>query len=204
VALVSQARRADDTPVFALAPRLWVSTRTNAALPRVAGPRLAYHVGMTALGVSLLVIGAIVIAVEAHVPTLGMLGGPGVVAVGIGAVLTVSGLGGSVALGIVTALALVAVGLAVVSVSVRKGIAVRNRRVRAGPEGLIGHIGVIRSWDNSSGKVLVDGALWRARQSWGSEDDALPQLHPGDEVVVERLSGLTLAVRRAEEWELAP
>jgi len=159
---------------------------------------------MTALGVSLLVIGAIVIAVEAHVPTLGMLGGPGVVAVGIGAVLAVSGLGGSVALGIVTAVALVAAGLAVVSVSLRKGIAVRNRRVRAGPEGLIGHVGTVRSWTDSSGKVLVDGALWQARQSWGSDGDEVPQLHAGDQIVVERLSGLTLAVRRAEEWELAP
>ena len=53
---------------------------------------------MTALGVSLLVIGAIVIVVEAHVPTLGLLGGPGVIALGVGAMLAISGLGGGVAL----------------------------------------------------------------------------------------------------------
>jgi membrane protein implicated in regulation of membrane protease activity len=29
-----------------------------------------------------------------------------------------------------------------------------------------------------------------------------PELHAGDPVVVERLSGLTLSVRRAEDWEL--
>lgn len=160
---------------------------------------------MTALGVSLLVIGAIVIVVEAHVPTLGVLGGPGVIALGVGAMLAISGLGGGVALGLITALALVAVAGTVLSVSLRKGIAVRNRRVRAGPEGLIGHVGVVRSWADASGKVLVDGALWHARQSWGSDDeDELGGLHQGDSVVVERLSGLTLAVRRAEEWELAP
>jgi membrane-bound ClpP family serine protease len=157
---------------------------------------------MTALGVSLLVLGAIVILVEAHVPTLGALGGPGVVALGVGAMLTVSGLGGGVVLGILTALALVAIGATVVGVSVRKGIAVRHRRVRAGPEGLIGHVGTVRSWTDASGKVLVDGALWQARQSWGDDEPA--QLHQGDQVVVERLSGLTLAVRRAEDWELAP
>jgi membrane-bound serine protease (ClpP class) len=68
---------------------------------------------------------------------------------------------------------------------------------------MIGHIGIVRSWAESSGKVMVDGALWHARQSWGCEDE-VPELHQGDSVVVERLSGLTLAVRRAEEWELSP
>jgi membrane protein implicated in regulation of membrane protease activity len=49
--------------------------------------------------------------------------------------------------------------------------------------------------------VFVDGALWRARRSWGEPDDAVP-LHDGDRVVVERVDGLTLSVRAAEEWEL--
>ena len=44
----------------------------------------------------------------------------------------------------------------------------------------------------------MDGALWRARCSVLEED---AQLDAGDAVVVERVSGLTLAVRRAEEWE---
>jgi membrane-bound ClpP family serine protease len=42
---------------------------------------------MTALGVSLLVVGAVLVAVEAHVPRLGMLGGPGAIALGVGAAL---------------------------------------------------------------------------------------------------------------------
>jgi membrane-bound ClpP family serine protease len=162
---------------------------------------------MTALGVSLLVIGAIVVVVEAHVPTLGVLGGPGVVALGVGALLAVSGLGGGVALGLITALALVAASAAVVAVSVRKGIAVRRRRVRAGPEGLIGQIGVVRSWNDTGGKVLIDGGLWQARRSLGpgDDDDGAPEvLHQGDSVVVEKLTGLTLRVRRAEDWELTP
>ena len=101
---------------------------------------------MTALGVSLLIVGAIVIVVEAHVPTLGILGGPGVIAVGVGAVLAVSGLGGGAALAAIAALVLVATGLTIIGVSLRKGLAVRRRRVRAGPEGLIGHLGVVRNW----------------------------------------------------------
>jgi membrane protein implicated in regulation of membrane protease activity len=92
----------------------------------------------------------------------------------------------------------------VLAVSLRKGLATRRRRVRAGPEHLIGHVGVVKSWSDCTGKVLVDGALWQARPSWpDDEDDNCRDLHAGDPVVVERLNGLTVAIRRAEEWELA-
>jgi membrane-bound serine protease (ClpP class) len=141
-----------------------------------------------------------VIAVEAHVPTLGMLGGPGVIALGAGAILAVGGLGGGVALAVVIAVVLVASGLGVLSVSLRKAAAVHRRRVRAGPESLIGHLGVVRSWHEPGGQILVDVALWRAQRSWADEEPT--ELHAGDRVVVERLDGLTLTVRRAEEWEL--
>jgi membrane-bound ClpP family serine protease len=155
---------------------------------------------MTALGVSLLIVGAIVIVAEAHVPSLGMLGGPGVIAIGVGAVLAVSGLGGGLALVLISAILLVAIGLGAVALSVTKGMAVRRRRVRAGPEGLIGHLGVVRSWAEPTGSVLVDGALWRARRSIIDEERS--ELHVGDQVVVEHLTGLTVGVRPAEEWEL--
>jgi membrane-bound ClpP family serine protease len=153
---------------------------------------------MTALGVSLLVIGAIVILVEAHVPSLGVIGGPGVVAVGVGAVLAVAGLGGGIALGLVAGFLLALTGVGALWLSLRKGIAVRRRAIRSGPERLVGQIGVVRSWQQASGKVLVDGSLWGARRSWAEE----AELHEGEPVVVERLDGLTLSVRRAEDWEL--
>jgi membrane-bound ClpP family serine protease len=156
---------------------------------------------VTALGVALLVIGAIVILVEAHYPAFGMLGGPGVIALAVGAVLAVGGLGGGILVALMAALVLAVSGISVLAISVRKGIAVRRRRIRAGPEGLIGHVGVVRSWSDATGKVLVDGALWRARWAWPESQE--PELHEGDPVVVERLTGLTLTVRRAEDWELA-
>ena len=157
---------------------------------------------MTALGVSLLVVGALVILLEAHVPSMGLLGGPGVLLLVLGSVLAILGLGGGIAVTLLTALLLGAVGCTTVLVSVRKGMAVRRRRVRTGGEGLIGHLGVVRSWETSDGKVQVDGALWQARLSWPEDEDPQPKLHTGDSVVVERLNGLTLCVRRAEEWEL--
>jgi membrane-bound serine protease (ClpP class) len=158
---------------------------------------------MTALGVALLLIGATAVLVEAHFPTLGALGAPGVVGLAAGSVLAVAGLGGGFVTAVVVALLVALAGAAVVAVTVRKGVAVRRRRIRSGPEGIVGRIGVVRSWSEQAedGKVLVDGALWQARPSL-LLDDAPAPLHPGDRVVVERLSGLTLCVRRAEEWEL--
>ena len=156
---------------------------------------------MTALGVSLLLVGAVLILIEAHVPTMGALGGPGVAALGVGAVLAVLGLGGGVVLGVVAALLLAGTAGAVVAVSVGKGVAVRRRRVLAGPESLLGRIGTVRSWTDVTGSVLVDGALWRARRSAVDDEDE-QTLHPGDAVVVDHLDGLTVRVRRAEEWEL--
>ena len=60
----------------------------------------------------------------------------------------------------------------------------------------------MRSWAESGGSVLLDGALWRARRTAWDEEQEPEELREGDPVVVERLNGLTLAVRRAEDWEL--
>jgi membrane-bound ClpP family serine protease len=155
---------------------------------------------VTALGICLLVLGATLVVLEAHVSSLGVLGLPGVLALVGGSVLALSGLGGG--LGLVLAVAVV---LGVASVSglglvLAKTAAARRRRVRTGPEGMIGQVRVVRSWSEPGGSVLLGGAVWRARRSWPEEQEQA--FREGDEVVVERLGGLTLGVRRAEEWEL--
>ena len=120
---------------------------------------------MTALGVSLVMVGAIMVLIEAHVPTLGALGGPGVIALAAGAVLAVMGLGGGVALGALAALLLAGAAGGLLVLTVGKGVAVRRRRIRVGPESLIGHLGTVRNWADPTGCVMVDGALWTARRS---------------------------------------
>ena len=153
---------------------------------------------MTALGLALLVVGAIAVVVETHVQSLGFLGAPGVAALTAGAVLAVSGLGGGLALVVACAVVLAAMGAAVVGISLNKGVAVRRHRIQTGSEGIVGHLGVVRRWSDPTGTVLVDGALWRARPSLPDENP----LEEGDQVVVERVNGLTLCVRKAEGWEL--
>jgi membrane-bound serine protease (ClpP class) len=150
---------------------------------------------MTAIGIALLVVGVIVVLVEAHVPSLGMLGGPGVVALSAGAVLAVAGLGGGIVLGIVAGLLLAGTGVGVVGLSISKGAAVRKHRHRSA---MIGRLGIVRRWNEPEGKVLVDGALWHAYPSLPDGEE----IHEGDKVVVERVNGLRLAVRKAEDWEL--
>ncbi|MGH2857456.1 MAG: hypothetical protein ACRDMJ_08215, partial [Solirubrobacteraceae bacterium] len=147
----------------------------------------------------------------------GVAGGLGVAAVARGAVLAISGLGAGLAIALLRGAALATAGGGAVVWTVRKGVSARRLRVRTGAEGLVGHLGVVRSWAGADGSVALDGALWRARRSLGPGDvsprddqggaedggeASEPGLHPGDTVVVERLSGLTLSVRPAEEWEL--
>lgn len=156
---------------------------------------------MSGIGLLLVLVGAALFVAEAHVPSYGALGTAAAVALaaGIGLIVSGAGLGAAAVLGATLAAALVA--LALVLLVARKGLATRRIRARTGAEGLIGRIGEVRSAPAPVGRVFVDGALWRARR-WDLEGE--PDLRPGDPVVIEQVSGLTLTVRPAEEWELAP
>ena len=157
---------------------------------------------MTSLGLVLLVLGALVAVAEAHYPTHGIAGGLGVVVMAVGAVLAISGLGAGLLLGLAGGAVLASAGGGAIILSLRHGVATTHRRIRTGAEGLIGQIGVVRTWADSAGSVALGGALWKACRSAGMEDDEPCDLHAGDPVVVEHLSGLTLSVRPAEKWEL--
>ena len=80
-------------------------------------------------------------------------------------------------------------------------VAARQARSRTHPEALIGRLGVVRSTSGPIARVSVGGALWRARLSWPDSDFA--GLSVAEPVVVERVDGVTLSVRRAEEFEVS-
>jgi membrane-bound serine protease (ClpP class) len=154
---------------------------------------------MTALIVALFLIGGSLLVAEAHVPSFGLLGVAGVALLATGGVLAVrsTGAGLQAALALVVPVALVMTGL--IAIAARKALVVARRRPRGGADGLIGRVGVVRRDVGPVGDVFVAGELWRARRSWVDEDAVLEQ---GEHVVVERVHGLTLSVRRAEEWEV--
>jgi membrane-bound ClpP family serine protease len=154
---------------------------------------------MVALGIGLLLVGATLLVAEAHLPTGGLLGVAGAAALVAGVVLAIEGSGAGLALAIPLAAGVGLAGFGFTAIAARKGAATRRLRSHSGPEGLVGQLGVARSDFDPSGQVFVDGALWRALRSWADDGDPL---HPGDPVVVERVSGLTLSVRKAEDWEL--
>jgi membrane-bound serine protease (ClpP class) len=151
---------------------------------------------MVEAGVALLVLGAALLVAEAHVPS-GLLGATGGVTLAGGAALALAGIGGGAVAVIAAVLGTVVVSGLWLGLAASKGLEARRLRSAAGREALSGRMGVVRSWEGRGGQVFVDGALWRARPSWPDER----QPAAGEAVVVERVSGLTLAVRRAEEWE---
>jgi membrane-bound serine protease (ClpP class) len=153
---------------------------------------------MVLLGIALLGVGAGLLIAEAHVPSFGALGIGGVVALVAGAAIAVDGSGGGTALVVAIAAIVALAALALLFVMARATLAAARPRALTGAEGLIGHVGVVRSAPAPLGQVFIDGALWRARPCLQDE------LHVGDPVVVERVQGLILSVRRAEEWELDP
>ena len=149
---------------------------------------------MTALGLLLVLVGAALVVAEAHVPSHGLLGSAAVASLALGVVLAVTGAGAAAAVGIAAGLGVALAGGLFMWVMVRKALATRRLRTR---NNLIGRIGTVKP----SGQVFVDGGLWRARV-WDLQEE--PALQPGDAVVVEHVNGLTLTVRHAEEWEVAP
>ena len=152
---------------------------------------------MVVLGVVLVLLGAALLVAEAHLPA-GALGVAGGISLTAGTVLAMSASGAGAATIVPVAVGAGAIAALWVGIAMRKSLESQARRPRSGSEALSGRPGIVRQWAGADGQVLVDGALWRARRSW-PDDEA--ELEAGDPVVVERVSGLTLGVRKAEEWE---
>jgi membrane-bound ClpP family serine protease len=150
------------------------------------------------LGIALLMAGAGLVVAEAHLPAFGALGIAGTVMAVAGAVVAMEGAGAGLALVLAVAIIVGLAAAALVGVIARASLSASRPRAKTGVEGIVGHVGVLRSVPAPVGQVFVDGALWRARPCL--DDD----LHVGDHVVVEGVKGLVLSVRRAEEWELEP
>lgn len=156
---------------------------------------------MTVLGLVLIVAAAVLLLAEAHLSTGGLMAACASIAAvgGVVALLVAAGAG---------AVPVLVVGLCAATAAASLLVLARRRilqplrlRPRTGREALVGHVGVVRSSEGPAAQVFLDGSLWRAEPSPIHRET---ELHSGDRVVVENVNGLTLRVRRAEEWELNP
>jgi membrane-bound serine protease (ClpP class) len=156
---------------------------------------------VSALGILLIVVGAALVVAEAHLPSHGALAVAAAAAMAAGIALALSGAGAAagavIGAGVATGLA----GLLLAGVILRASLRAGRVRVHTGPRALVGRVATVRHVPAPVGQVQLDGALWRARL-WGLEGER--GVVEGDAVVVDRVDGLTLTVRPAEEWEVLP
>jgi membrane-bound serine protease (ClpP class) len=151
---------------------------------------------VTAAGVALLVLGFALIIAEVHLPTHGILGIAGVIAL-VAAGLLLFDTNSSAFEVSVPVVILVAVllggGMAFI---VTKAVEARRAPVASGREEMIGSVGDVRVPIDPIGQIFVSGALWRAKLADDAEPaDAERVRQRGARVRVEAVEGLTLRVR---------
>src|SRR5919106_1741840 len=145
---------------------------------------------VTLVGILLLVGGVATIVAEAHLPTGGLLGAAGVVAIAASGLLLYNT--DSDAFG-VSAPVVVVTGLllgAFIAFAAQRTVRAHRRPVMTGWEEMVGATGEGRQALDPIGQVFVEGALWRARPT-----DELRSVDRGYRVRVESVDGLTLIVR---------
>jgi len=156
---------------------------------------------MTTVGVALIVAALVLLLAEAHLSSGGLIGACASIAAVAGVALLLLAAGAGAAVVLIVALCAGVAAMSLLLLGRRRILRALRARPRTGREALVGDVGVVRSSAGPRAQVFVHGSLWRAEPSPVHDDD---ELHDGDRVVVERVNGLTLRVRRAEEWELNP
>ena len=154
---------------------------------------------MVVLGLALIVAALVLLLAEAHLSTGGVIGAGAAVAAigGVALLLVAAGAGAAVVL--IVALCAGAAAMSLLLLARRRILLPLRARPRTGREALVGHVGVVRCSGGPEAQVFLDGSLWRAEPSSIHHET---ELRDGERVVVESVNGLTLCVRKAEEWEL--
>ncbi len=169
----------------------------GAIFPGVVGV-VCLLLGLTALavlpvsvgGLALLIAGLIFMALELFVASGGILAVAGTVAFGFGAFFLFDTDVPEFRVSITLILITTAIMAFLVFVIVSYALMVQRRGVVTGAEGMVGLSGVVISWSGDRGQVRIDGELWNARCE-------VP-LAEGQEIVAERVDGLTIWVRPKE------
>ncbi len=140
-------------------------------------------------GLGLLLLGIVLMTIEALTPGIGALGVGGIVAFVAGGVFLFDPAGADIAFRVTWPVLASTAGASAAFFVLALGYAMRARRrkVVSGSEQMIGIEGRVVAWDGLAGSVRVHGEIWRAR--------ADAPLAPGDDISVVSREGLTLTVR---------
>jgi membrane-bound serine protease (ClpP class) len=134
-------------------------------------------------GLMLVLLGAALLVIDAHVTSHGALTLSGLVAMAIGLVTLFHDKGTPYHTNVWAVVTVTALVGGFWAFAVGKSVTARRAPVTVGPEQIIGLEGVVRG-----GNVFVRGELWRVRSD--------EPLREGDRVAVDALDGLTLGVHR--------
>jgi membrane-bound serine protease (ClpP class) len=135
-------------------------------------------------GLFLVLLGVVLLVIDAHVPTHGALTVSGLAAMSIGFITLFHNAPAPYHTNVWLIVTLTVLIGGFWTFAMGKAIALRRRPATVGPEEIVGMEGEVRD----GGYVFVRGELWRARSD--------EPLHKGDRVRVRDVDGLTLAVTR--------
>jgi len=141
------------------------------------------------VGIVLVLFGVLLMVLDAFTPTNGILTTGGVISLLIGSFTLFDIPSRTIGLSWTTIFITVGTMTALFVFVVSKGLLAQRRRPVTGIEGMAGAIGSARTDLDPGGKVVVKGEYWDARSLEGT-------ILAGDRVVVERLEGRRLLVRR--------
>lgn len=141
------------------------------------------------VGVILILFGVGLMILDAFTPTNGILTTGGVVSLLIGSFTLFNIPNRAVGLSWTTIFLTVGTVTALFLFIISKALLIQRKKPVTGRIGLIGEVGIARSALDPVGKVFVHGEYWDARTDEGT-------IEPGERVVVERVEGRTLIVRR--------
>ncbi len=141
------------------------------------------------VGVVLILFGVGLMILDAFTPTNGILTTGGVVALLIGSFTLFNIPNRAVGLSWGTILVTVGTTTALFLFIASKALLIQRKKPVTGVVGLIGEVGTAKSALDPTGTVFVHGEYWNARTADGP-------IEPGEQVVVERVEGRTLIVRR--------
>lgn len=137
----------------------------------------------------LLLLGIVLLVVEFHAPTFGLLGVGGVVCFMTGVFMLVDAVGADAAgidMGVLYGIG--AIGIAMAAGIGWLGWKAARRRASTGIEGMTGAEAVVKNWSGTKGRVHIQG------EDWAAVSEAPIALAPGDRVAIVAVENLTLRI----------